>query len=61
LAVRPAYLTLAAAAVSLLPAWARWPLRLPYLPISERLVARPVGSAATQLIRWSTARPAPTG
>jgi uncharacterized protein (DUF2236 family) len=53
LAARPAYLSLAGAAVALMPAWTRWPLRLPFLPITERFVARPVGSAVTGLIRWS--------
>ena len=39
--------------MALLPAWARWPLRLPYLPVSETLVVRPAGQVVTQLIRWS--------
>jgi hypothetical protein len=39
--------------VSLLPAWTRWPLRLPYLPVSETMLVRPAGAAITQLIRWS--------
>lgn len=50
---RAPYLALASAAVAMLPMWARWPLRLPWLPVSERLIARPIGAAATQLIRWS--------
>lgn len=53
LPARPAYGLLAAAAVSLLPAWTRWPLRLPLLPVSERLAIRPAGSAVTGLIRWA--------
>ena len=53
LAARPAYLSLAGAAVALMPAWTRWPLRLPYLPVTERLIATQVGSAVTGLIRWS--------
>lgn len=53
IAARPAYGLLGAAAVSLLPAWARWPLRLPYLPISEAVLVRPAGDAVTRLIRWS--------
>jgi len=53
LAARPAYGLLGAAAVALLPAWARWPLRLPYLPISEAVIVRPAGEAITRLIRWS--------
>lgn len=53
LAARGPYAVLGAAAVSLLPVWARWPLRLPYLPVTEHLLARPVGEALTRLIRWS--------
>jgi uncharacterized protein (DUF2236 family) len=53
LAARPPYALLAASAVALLPAWSRWPLRLPFLPISERLLVRPIGTAVAQVIRWS--------
>lgn len=60
LAARPAYLALAGAAVALLPMWTRWPLRLPLLPVSERLVVGPAGSAITALIRWSM-QPPPQG
>ncbi len=52
-AVRPAYLAIGAAAVALLPAWTRWPLRLPFLPMSEKLIAGPAGDAITGVIRWS--------
>ena len=56
---RPPYGLLAAAAVSLLPGWARWPLRLPHLPGAEAAVVRPAGQAVVQAIRWATAaRPA---
>ena len=55
LPARPAYGLLAAAAVGLLPAWTRWPLRLPWLPVSERLLVRPAGAAVTGVIRWSLA------
>jgi uncharacterized protein (DUF2236 family) len=55
LAARGPYLMLAGAAVALLPAWTRWPLRLPLLPVSEAVVVRPAGQAVTQLIRWSMA------
>ena len=56
---RPPYGLLAAAAVSLLPGWARWPLRLPHLPGAEAAVIRPAGRAMVQAIRWATAaRPA---
>lgn len=50
---RPAYGVLAAAAVSLLPRWARWPLRLPWLPVSERAVVRPAGEVLTRALRWA--------
>ncbi len=52
-AARAPYALLAASAVALLPRWARWPLRLPYLPVTERMVVRPAGAAVSQLIRWS--------
>ena len=52
---RPPYGLLAAAAVSLLPAWARWPLRLPRLPVAEAALVRPAGQAAVHAIRWATA------
>jgi uncharacterized protein (DUF2236 family) len=53
LAARAPYALLGAAAVSLLPVWTRWPLRLPFLPVSETMLVRPAGVAITQLIRWS--------
>lgn len=55
LAAKPAYALLGTAAVALLPMWARWPLRLPYLPVSEAVLVRPAGTAVTRLIRWSLA------
>jgi uncharacterized protein (DUF2236 family) len=55
LAARAPYLMLAGAAVALLPAWTRWPLRLPLLPVSEAVVLRPAGQMVTQVIRWSMA------
>jgi hypothetical protein len=48
---------LAAAAVSLLPGWARWPLRLPRLPVTEAAVVRPAGHALTHAIRWAMTAP----
>jgi uncharacterized protein (DUF2236 family) len=54
---RPGYSALAAAAVALLPIWARQPLALPYLPLSERAIALPVGGAATSVIRWALKQP----
>ena len=52
-AARAPFAVLGAAAVALLPAWTRWPLRLPFLPLSETVLVRPAGAAITQLIRWS--------
>lgn len=50
---RAPYGLLAAAAVSLLPVWARWPLRLPYLPATEATWVRLAGEAAVRTIRWA--------
>jgi uncharacterized protein (DUF2236 family) len=52
-ALRPAYLPIAAAAVGLLPRWARWPLRLPWLPVTEATLGRATGEAVTRVIRWA--------
>jgi len=52
-AVRPAYGVLAASAVALLPRWARLPLRLPWLPVTELLAVRPAGLALTRVLRWA--------
>jgi uncharacterized protein (DUF2236 family) len=52
-AARPAYLTLAAAAIGLMPVWTRRQLRLPWLPVTERTVVRVLGHAATGTIRWA--------
>lgn len=54
---RAPYGVLAAAAVSLLPGWARWPLRLPRLPVAEAMVVRPAGQAMVHAIRWATTAP----
>jgi len=51
--LRPAYLPIAAAAVGLLPRWARWPLRLPWLPVTEATLGRATGAAVTRVIRWA--------
>jgi uncharacterized protein (DUF2236 family) len=50
---RPPYTVLAAAAVSMLPGWARQPLRLPRLPVTEAALVRPAGHALVQAIRWA--------
>jgi uncharacterized protein (DUF2236 family) len=56
---RPPYTMLAAAAVSLLPGWARRPLRLPRLPVTEAAVVRPAGHALVHAIRWAITPPPP--
>ncbi|MCW2793763.1 MAG: hypothetical protein JWO76_2861 [Nocardioides sp.] len=58
LAARAPYGVLVAAAVGLMPRWTRWPLRLPWLPVSERTVVRALGSLATGTIRWAMTPPA---
>lgn len=61
LPARPAYGVLAAAAVGLMPTWTRVPLRLPWLPVTERTVVRGLGEVATRTIRWAlTPSPAVT-
>jgi uncharacterized protein (DUF2236 family) len=54
---RPGYGALAGAAVALLPLWARQHLALPYLPLAGRVIALPVGGAATSVIRWALKHP----
>jgi uncharacterized protein (DUF2236 family) len=54
LLARAPYGALAAAAVSLLPGWARRPLLLPRLPVTEAVVVRPAGQAMVHAIRWAT-------
>jgi uncharacterized protein (DUF2236 family) len=51
---RAPYGVLAAAAVSLLPGWARRPLLLPRLPVTEAVMVRPAGRAMVHAIRWAT-------
>ena len=54
-AAKVGYAALAAGAVSLLPAWIRTELRLPTLPVADRLVARPLARSAVTAIRWALA------
>ena len=49
---RVAYGLIAAAAVSTMPAWTRWPLRLPWLPVTDATVGRALGDAVTKTLRW---------
>ena len=53
LIARAPYGVLVAAAVGLMPRWTRRPLRLPWLPVSERTVVRALGGLATGTIRWA--------
>ena len=50
---RAVYLPIAGAAIGLLPRWARWPLRLPWLPVTEATVGRAAGVSVTRVIRWA--------
>jgi uncharacterized protein (DUF2236 family) len=55
LVARPAAGVLAAAAVGLLPVWSRWPLRVPWLPVTERTAVRAAATLVTRTIRWAMA------
>ncbi|MCB0941965.1 MAG: DUF2236 domain-containing protein [Mycobacterium sp.] len=50
---RAPYGVLAATSVSMLPAWARMPLRLPYLPPVESTAIRLAGRVLVGAIRWA--------
>jgi uncharacterized protein (DUF2236 family) len=56
-AARPMYGVLSAAAVALLPRWARRPLGLPWLPVTETVAIRPAGEVLTRGLRWAMQRP----
>lgn len=53
LAGRAPYGLIAAAAVALMPAWTRLPLRLPWFPVSEAIAVRPAGELVTRTFRWA--------
>lgn len=55
IAARVPYGLITAAAVAILPPWARADLRLPWLPLTERFVLRPVGQQIARTIRWAVA------
>jgi uncharacterized protein (DUF2236 family) len=55
LVARIPYSLIAASAVAILPSWARADLRLPYLPITERVIVKPIGQLISSTIRWATA------
>lgn len=50
---RAGYHLLAAGAVSTLPAWARLELLLPALPVTERVLMRPLARSAMRALRWA--------
>jgi uncharacterized protein (DUF2236 family) len=52
---RPVYGVIAANAVALLPRWARAPLRLPWMPMTEKLTVQPAGQMLTSGLRWALA------
>ena len=54
-----AYYALVSATVATLPAWSRPLLRLPLLPVAERLALRPLGIGITQAFRWVTSPNSP--
>ena len=54
---RGPYAAIAAAAVGLLPRWARQPLSLPWLPVTEAVLVRGAGEVVTRGIRWAMAPP----
>ncbi len=54
---KPGYAALAGGGVALLPVWAKEMLRLPALPVTERLVTEPVAEAAVRAIRWAITDP----
>jgi uncharacterized protein (DUF2236 family) len=51
-AARVPYTVLAATAAALLPPWARWPLRLLYLPLTEATAVRLAGHGLVNTLRW---------
>jgi uncharacterized protein (DUF2236 family) len=53
-AARAPYALIAGAAVALMPAWTRVPLRLPWLPVTESVALRPAGEIVTRTLRWAT-------
>jgi uncharacterized protein (DUF2236 family) len=57
LVLRPVYAGLAAAAVALLPRWARRELRVPALPLTDATLARPAGHLVVNAIRWGISAP----
>jgi uncharacterized protein (DUF2236 family) len=57
LVLRPVYGGLGAAAVALLPRWARRELGIPALPLADATLARPAGHLVVNAIRWGISTP----
>jgi uncharacterized protein (DUF2236 family) len=53
LPARVPYGVLVAAAIGLMPRWARQPLGLPMVPLVHDRIAGPLGAVATRTIRWA--------
>lgn len=51
---RVPYSMITAAAVASLPAWVHAELRLPWLPLTERAILRPIGKLVAGTIGWAT-------
>ena len=51
------YAVLSAAAIGLLPRWARRPLQLPWLPVTETIAVRPAGRVLIGGLRWALSAP----
>jgi len=48
------YSLITASAVAILPIWARVQLQLPWFPLTEKVIVRPVGNLVASTIRWAT-------
>lgn len=57
LVLRPVYAGLSAAAVALLPRWARRELKVLDLPLADAALARPAGHLVVNAIRWGISAP----
>jgi uncharacterized protein (DUF2236 family) len=56
-ATRAPYALIAGAAMNTLPAWVRLQLRLPILPVSDRLAVRPATTAVLRTFGWALSAP----
>jgi uncharacterized protein (DUF2236 family) len=54
---RAPYTLLAVGAMNSLPAWVRLQLRLPILPVSDRLAIRPAATAILRTVGWALSAP----